>query len=312
VSRSWPELLSEFDDLAPPLDLWHRTVSRTPQRPPRQRIPRLPQRLSHALVLAAVLAAALGGMLFGSLLHHDQEPLGPPARQPSRVGAEAWLNVVVADVQARIAVTRLLIRRDQCFTPQWSYLATPIFVDLTAYEHASSRTDPRAALGHEFTNLNNRCSVYARQGGMTGLKRTAILTRLNAVDRAVAAIHPVGAAPPASLDRWIGLLLADVRTRVPIARRMIANSQCGNEVQKIASPIQSDIDLALLYAAPTTHTFAEGVRAQPLLQLGSDFMGIVGPCFRDLRTGQLSTQERTSLADHVTVLQRRLDQALGG
>lgn len=311
MSRSWPELLSEFDDLAPPLDLWQQTVSRTPQRP-RRRIPRPPQRLAHALVLAAVVAAALGGMLFGSLLHQAQRPLGPPARPPSRVGAEAWLNVVVADVHARIAASRLLVRRDQCFTPQWNYLATPIFVDLTGYERASTRPDPRAALGHEFTNLNNRCSVYARQGGLADLQRAAILARLDAVDRAVAALGPAAPPPPASLNRWIGLLLTDVRTRVPIARRMIANSQCGDEVQKVASPIQSDIDLVLLYTAPKTHTFAEGVAAQPLLRLGLDFMRIVGPCFRDLRTGQLGMQERVSLSYRVTTLERRLDDALGG
>ena len=307
MNRQWPDLLAEFDQIDPPLNLWHETLQRTPPSAPR-RAPRLPQRATRALVAAAALSAALGGMLFASLLNHQAQTARPA--HVSRVGARSWLDIVVADVKARIPLSRQLVQRDQCFTPQWNYLATPVFVDLSAYALAGNRADPGAALGREFTSINNRCNVYARQGGLSDSEQTAILVRLSALDRAILAVSPASTPRSGPLDRTVALLLADVRTRLPVAQRLIANSQCGAEVQKIASPIQSDIDLVLLYAAPTDHTVAEGEAAQPLLHVGPDFMRIIGPCFRDAKTGPLSTQEQQRLESGLTTLRRQTDRAL--
>ena len=259
---------------------------------------------------AAVIGAAVLGMLFASLLHHDAAPVGP-ARQPSKVGAQAWLGVLAADVQHRITLSRELVRSDQCFTPQWQYLATPIFIDMTAYNAIGAGPDPRQKLGEEYTDLNNRCSVYARQGGFSDAERSKILGRLAALNRQAAALLGVPTAPPASMDPRVGLMLEDIQSRIPVAQRLIANGQCGGEVQKIAAPIQSDINYALLYAAPRNHTVAEGVRSQPLLKLGPDFMRIVGPCHRDVHAGLLSDQRRAALTRQVLALKGRVERALG-
>ncbi len=307
MNRQWPDLLAEFDQIDPPLDLWHETLQRTPPSAPR-RAPRLPQRATRALVAAAVLSAALGGMLFASLLNHQAQTARPA--HVSRVGAQSWLDIVVADVKARIPLSRRLVQRDECFTPQWNYLATPVFVDLSAYALTGDQADPRAALGREFTNINNRCSVYARQGGLSTSEQITILDRLRALDRAILVVSPAPTARFGILDHRLALLLADVRTRLPVAQRLIANSQCGAEVQKIASPIQTDIDLVLLYAAAIHHTVAEGEAAQPLLHVGPDFMRIIGPCFRDARSGPLSAQEQKRLESGLATLQQQIDHAL--
>ena len=310
MPSDWRDLLSEFDGVDPPLDLWPNAVARAQPGMGRRRIPRLPQRVVHALIAAAVIGAAVLGMLFASLLHHDSAPVRP-ARQPSKVGAQAWLGVLAADVQHRITLSRELVRSDQCFTPQWQYLATPIFIDMTAYNAIGAGPDPRQKLGEEYTNLNNRCSVYARQGGFSDAERAKILGRLAALDRQATALLGARTAPPASMDPRVGLMLQDIQSRIPVAQRLIANGQCGGDVQKIAAPIQSDINYALLYAAPQNHTVAEGVRNQPLLKLGPDFMRIVGPCHRDVHTGLLSDQRRAALTRQVLALDGRVDRALG-
>ena len=310
MPSDWRDLLSEFDGVDPPLDLWPNAVARAQPGMGRRRIPRLPQRVVHALIAAAVIGAAVLGMLFASLLHHDSAPVGP-AGQPSKVGAQAWLGVLAADVQHRITLSRELVRSDQCFTPQWQYLATPIFIDMTAYNAIGAGPDPRQKLGEEYTNLNNRCSVYARQGGFSDAERSKILGRLAALDRQATAQLGAATAPPASMDPRVGLMLQDIQSRIPVAQRLIANGQCGGDVQKIAAPIQSDINYALLYAAPQNHTVAEGVRNQPLLKLGPDFMRIVGPCHRDVHAGLLSDQRRAALTRQVLALEARVDRALG-
>jgi hypothetical protein len=310
VPSDWRDLLSEFNVVDPPPDLWPNAVARAQPGMGRRRIPRLPQRVVHALIAAAVIGAAVLGMLFASLLHHDAAPVGP-ARQPSKVGAQAWLGVLAADVQHRITLSRALVRSDQCFTPQWQYLATPIFIDMTAYNAIGAGPDPRQKLGEEYTNLNNRCSVYERQGGFSDAERSTILGRLAALDRQATALLGAPTAPPASMDPRVGLMLQDIQSRIPVAQRLIANGQCGGEVQKIAAPIQSDINYALLYAAPQNHTVAEGVSNQPLLKLGPDFMRIVGPCHRDVHAALLSDQRRAALTRQVLALDGRVDRALG-
>jgi hypothetical protein len=310
VPSNWRDLLSEFNVVDPPPDLWPNAVARAQPGMGRRRIPRLPQRVVHALIAAAVIGAAVLGMLFASLLHHDAAPVGP-ARQPSKVGAQAWLGVLAADVQHRITLSRALVRSDQCFTPQWQYLATPIFIDMTAYNAIGAGPDPRQKLGEEYTNLNNRCSVYERQGGFSDAERSTILGRLAALDRQATALLGAPTAPPASMDPRVGLMLQDIQSRIPVAQRLIANGQCGGEVQKIAAPIQSDINYALLYAAPQNHTVAEGVSNQPLLKLGPDFMRIVGPCHRDVHAALLSDQRRAALTRQVLALDGRVDRALG-
>ena len=310
MPSNWRDLLSEFNVVDPPPDLWPNAVARAQPGMGRRRIPRLPQRVVHALIAAAVIGAAVLGMLFASLLHHDAAPVGP-ARQPSKVGAQAWLGVLAADVQHRITLSRELVRSDQCFTPQWQYLATPIFIDMTAYNAIGAGPDPRQKLGEEYTNLNNRCSVYERQGGFSDAERSTILGRLAALDRQATALLGAPTAPPASMDPRVGLMLQDIQSRIPVAQRLIANGQCGGEVQKIAAPIQSDINYALLYAAPQNHTVAEGVSNQPLLKLGPDFMRIVGPCHRDVHAALLSDQRRAALTRQALALDGRVDRALG-
>ena len=110
MPSNWRDLLLEFDDVDPPLDLWQNVVARAQPGMRRRRIPRLPQRAVHALIAAAVIGAAVLGMLFASLLHHDAAPVGP-ARQPSKVGAQAWLGVLAADVQHRITLSRELVAK---------------------------------------------------------------------------------------------------------------------------------------------------------------------------------------------------------
>ena len=183
---------------------------------------------------------------------------------------------------------------------------------MTAYNAIGAGPDPRQKLGEEYTGLNNRCTVYARQGGFPDAERARILGRLAALDRQATAQLGAATAPPASMDPRVGLMLQDIQSRIPVAQRLIASGQCAGEVQKIAAPIQSDINYALLYAAPQNHTVAEGVTNQPLLKLGPDFMRIVGPCHRDVHAGLLSDQRRAALTRQVLALKGRVDRALGG
>lgn len=303
MADRWGDLLSEFNHIMPPDDLWYQTQRRAPSQSPQ-----MPTRIVHAVVIATVVLAALGGMLFASLLHHDQTPSGRPTHQ-TKVGAETWLQVLVSDLNVRIPVARRLVERGQCFTPQWSYLVSPIYNDLDAYQDASGKPDPRVGLGRLFTAINNRCSVQARQGGVAAQERNHLLALLDRLSQAVAATGPVVAytSPPAPSTR---LLLSDLHTRIPIVRRMISNAQCGGEVERIASPIQTDANLILLYQAPRTHTLKEGIKHEPLLRLAPDFMRISGNCFKDVDDGLLSDQEQAALSSRLTQLGQEVNKAL--
>src|SRR5262249_42349349 len=150
-----------------------------------------------------------------------------------------WLNVLTADVQSRIRATRSLIRQDQCFTPQWSLLVSPVYSDIAAYNRISGRPDPRLTLGRAYTDLNVRCNTYVRNGGVTPPQTEEMLADLRAVATKANDLHPakpVGTASPT--DIWDTLLVSDLKTRAPIAYRMLARGQCGIEVEEIACPVQ--------------------------------------------------------------------------
>jgi len=311
-------LLDEFDEIGPRQELWTEAARRAELQPARRRRRRVPRRVVDGLIAAAVIVAALAGLIVGSRLHANQEGTGGPIQPPtSRVGADAWLGVLVSDVEARLPLSRALVRSGQCFTPQWQYLSTPVFIDLSAYHRIARQADPRVEIGDRFTSLNNRCNVFARQGGFSSQERTAILDRITAVERL---IHnqPGGTAmlgvPPVirgrATDPRVALLLRDLDTRISIARRLIEHDQCGVEVQKIAAPIQSDINLVLLYAAPKTHTIAEGMRHQPLVTTGADFMRALGPCFRAQKRGTLDAAQQTELTGQLDLLDRRIQRAV--
>ena len=303
-------LLSDFDRAEPPAGLWEdarrRAALSRKWRPQR----RLRERTTSVAVAVLVGAAAVGGLAVGSRMHDNR--VGPPGHRPSKVGASTWLDVLTSDVRSRLAVTRQLILRNQCFTPQWSFLVAPVYSDMASYNRISSRPDPRLDLGRRYANINNQCNTFVRRGPVTSEQRAALLANLDSVEARVRKLTgvPLPARNP-GLSVWDTLLLSDLKTRIPVAARMLANNQCVSEVEQIAYPVQTDINLLLLYRAPRTHTLREGEDRDALLPLGPEFMKITGPCYQGVvQNGALPPAERSVLTSRLAALRRNVDSAL--
>jgi hypothetical protein len=301
VSDRWRKLLSELDQLRPDQDVWQTALDRAERLSDETREPVRRRRAAVVAYVAILVTAVLGAAVVGRATATTAE------RPPTAMDVE-WPRILRADLRVRIPIAEQLIRRNQCMTPQASFLTSPIYSDVVVVRRTAPNPDA-ADLGARLTDLIMHCSIATRDGSgeLAQTARDRFISQLRDLTADVGSV-PVGASP-SSPAAWRDMLRVDLATRIRRVRLMIDNALCTAENnQALNNAISGDLNGYAILAAPPPYLFS-GVMREPLIALGARFQTLASQCFFEQRQGGLTTSERQQLSaelDRIETELRRL------